>query len=78
MNLDLNLILSIGGAVVIGGAWLFFSVMRRINRGELFDEQQERLIDTLRLLKAESERPHPAIQRRRIEAWTRKDRAGSG
>jgi len=33
MNINLNLILAIGSGVVIAGAWLFFSVLRRIKRG---------------------------------------------
>ena len=57
MNLDFNLILAIGGVVVVAGAWLILSVMRRIKRGELYDQEQDRLVDTLKLLKAETGRP---------------------
>jgi len=77
MNIDLNLILAIGGVVVIAGAWLMFSIWRRAQRGELFYEDQGRMIDALTLLKEEKQRPPPAVQRQRIEEWERKDRAGS-
>ena len=59
MTLDLDVLLAILGVVCIAGAWLIISVMRRIKRGELYDQDQDRMIDTLKLLKAESGRSPP-------------------
>jgi len=73
MDIDLHLILAILAVVSILATWLFFSVWRRFRKGELFDQEQDRLIDTFKLLKQEIERPAPEIQYRRFEEWSKKD-----